>query len=281
MAPHPAQAHQPSADRRPSTFAPAGLHDAEPKEDWPDACLLAGIADGDREAMAVVWSQHYPAALRYARRLPHRLDAEDMVSEAFTRLVEIVQSGRGGPQGSITAYLFVIIRNIAMKSWHDRSLVFSALADADTPFDCVDPATLDADLSGRMVRQANEELLAGAFENLPARWREALWCTVVDEVPAALVAERTGIGANAVAALCYRARRALRAEWMQEHVPTCDAEGACAWTRGHAGAYLAGTLCASARRRVDQHLDSCRDCRRALADARADASLTRVAAAPY
>ncbi len=59
--------------------------------DRTDADLIGATRAGDDQAYAELWTRHHPAALRQARALT-RNDPEDLVSEAFSRILAILRA---------------------------------------------------------------------------------------------------------------------------------------------------------------------------------------------
>lgn len=176
----------------------------------PEAQLLARARAGDREAFGELHRRHHPAALGYARRLGVSSVADDIVSEAFTATMRALLGGRG-PVDCLVPYLFVAIRNQAIRQGKQKhgEVVGVSPTPAWDRVGRLDPAEADPD-----------ERLERAFAALNARHREVLFLTVVEDLPAHVVADRLGLSREALAALAYRARRALRAGY--------DADGSAA-----------------------------------------------------
>jgi RNA polymerase sigma factor (sigma-70 family) len=156
---------------------------------------------------AQLWREHRLAAMRVALALVPAGDAEDIVSEAFTRVYAAAAAG-GGPAGAFRPYLLAAVRNLA-RDYHDaRRRRASALAD---PRAAVVPG------AGELAARAEERrMLARAFARLPPRWRAVLWQTEVEERTPAELASASGMTANAVSQLAVRARAGLALAWERE-----------------------------------------------------------------
>ena len=139
------------------------------RPELPDAALLDLCRTGDDRAFAELWTRHASAATRLARQFRGNWDAEDLVAEAYTRVLDLVRRGRG-PHDAFRPYLFAVVRNIA-QAWSKRvaDLIddFDALPDPETEHD---PA----------VRSLESHLTRRAFEALPERQRAVLWYTEVE-----------------------------------------------------------------------------------------------------
>src|SRR6187402_3733784 len=77
-----------------------------------DAALVEKTRTGDQRAFAELWHRHYRSGARVARQFTSSIDADDLVSEAFTRIYKRVLAG-GGPTGAFRPYLYTTIRNLA------------------------------------------------------------------------------------------------------------------------------------------------------------------------
>lgn len=237
-----------------------------------DAELVAAVRCGDLEAYGLLYRRHVGAARTQAKQLVgSRPDAEDLVAEAFAKVLDAIRAG-GGPDQAFRAYLLTTVRNtLCDRRRRDRPLEWTddpGRYDVGLPWE--DPA----------VAELEATLAARAFHRLPERWREVIWRTEVEQAPRPEVASLFGLTPNGVAALAYRARERLRQAYLQEHVaagarrehrPAVDRLGA--WTRGR--------LTGRARSGVEAHLRSCPDCRalaRELADV--NGTLDRAPGAP-
>jgi len=225
-----------------------------------DAELIAAVRSGDLEAYGVLYRRHAGAARTQAKQLVgSRPDVEDLVADAFARVLDALRGG-GGPETAFRAYLLVTVRNALIdRVRRDRRLEWTddpTRYDKGVPWE--DPA----------VAELEATLAARAFHRLPERWREVLWHTEVEQAPRQQVAALLGLSPNGVAALAYRARERLRQAYLQEHI----AAGAGPQHRAavdRLGAWTRGRLAGRQRAGVEAHLTCCPDCRalaRELAD---------------
>ena len=174
-----------------------------------DAALLAATRAGDAEAFGRLYQRHVDAARRLAGQLAEdRGAAEDLVSEAFARVLAALQHG-GGPAASFRAYLNTALRNgFYTGRRRDRRLEFT---DDLTRYEMVawlpDPAIAEQERRSAVL----------AFARLPERWRMVLWHTAVEGETPAQLAPRLGLTPGGVAALAFRARARLRQIYHQEH----------------------------------------------------------------
>ncbi|WP_104092556.1 RNA polymerase sigma factor [Arthrobacter sp. GMC3] len=173
-----------------------------------DSFLITACRNGDRNAQEALFRKHYSAALHLAGCYTRsQQDAEDIASEAFYNVLNIIAQG-AGPLEHFRAYLFTAIRNLCAKnsSTSSRVVVVELEAILELENGRSDPWTDD----GAAQHVLADEMLRGAFENLPRRWQLALWHVIVLGTPRSDVAEILHISPNAFAALYGRAKRGLR-----------------------------------------------------------------------
>jgi RNA polymerase sigma-70 factor (ECF subfamily) len=73
--------------------------------------LLKRARAFDRKILAEIYDRYSPGLYRYAvRQLNDDIQAEECVSETFSRFLQILRGG-GGPQEHLQAYLYRIARN--------------------------------------------------------------------------------------------------------------------------------------------------------------------------
>ena len=76
-----------------------------------DAELIGASRTGDPDAYAELYRRHVDAARAAARALcRNRSDADDVVSEAFAKLLRVLQNGNG-PDVAFRPYLLTAVRN--------------------------------------------------------------------------------------------------------------------------------------------------------------------------
>jgi len=110
-----------------------------------------------------------------------------------------------------------------------------------------------------LIRRLDLFLTVGAFRRLSGRWRAVLWYLEVENMSMVQAAGMLGMQPNAVAALAFRAREALRIAYLQMHVNTEVADG-CREAAEHLVAWLCGRLHRGLRFRVAQHVNDCGQC---------------------
>lgn len=172
-----------------------------PVDDLP---LMNRVRAGDAAAEAELYVLHRVAALRRAVQFGAQpADAEDYVHEAFVRVIRQLRKG-GGPDGAFRPYLIAAVRNAAMdahRGQRGRELPTAELPTAlESSLQAADPQ-FDAE---------QRVCVRTAMQTLPQRWKDVLWLLDVEGHTPKTIAGATGVSAQSVSALAYRARRALR-----------------------------------------------------------------------
>ncbi|GAA3023920.1 sigma-70 family RNA polymerase sigma factor [Actinokineospora globicatena] len=216
-----------------------------------DLALLQRLRSGDDAAFGELFSRHSDAVRRLALGLvADRAEAEDLAAEAFFRVLQAVRRG-SGPVDNVRGYLLIVTRRVAWE-WSARK--------RDVPVS-------DEELSHRVgagpdnTGQSTERtLITRAFTSLPERWRSVLWKVEVEGERPAVVAGNFGLSPNATAALARRARQGLRAAYLQAHLTVDRGSTGCRSVLEKLGAYTAGTIKGTERRKVRAHLSTCPSC---------------------
>src|SRR3954454_24176152 len=215
-----------------------------------DAELISRVRGGDVAAYGELFTRHKEAANRLSRQLVRGPDSDDLVAEAFAKVLSVLQGG-GGPDVAFRAYLLTAVRRLHV----DRVRGAQRLQTTDdlTPFDPGVPFT-DTAVAGFESGAA-----AKAFASLPERWQLVLWHLEVEGQKPADIAPLLGMSANSVSALAYRAREGLRQAYLTMHLADIS-DPNCQWVNEHLGAFVRNGLSKREASRVQEHLDGCRRC---------------------
>ncbi len=219
--------------------------------DRSDADLIDAVRAGDLESYGELFARHQDSARRLALQLTRGSgDAEDLVSDAFAKVMEVLQRG-GGPDEAFRAYLLTSVRRLHV----DRTRVTSRVQATD------DIAAYDAGVPfhDSAVAGFENDAAAEAFASLPERWQLVLWHTEVEGAKPADVAPLLGISPNSVAALAYRAREGLREAFLAAHATRTE-DPDCRRTQSMLGGYVRGNSSRRDSSKVEDHLEGCRRC---------------------
>lgn len=221
-----------------------------PLDEPGDAELISAVRGGDVEAYGKLFERHVDSARRLARQLVSAGDVDDLVSEAFAKVLSVLQRG-GGPDIAFRAYLLTALRRLHVDKLRSGARLTTtddmAAFDPGVPFE-------DTAVSG-----FDNAAAAKAFASLPERWQQVLWHTEVEGQKPADIAPLLGMSPNSVSALAYRAREGLRQAFVTMHAQEAT-DDVCAATRANLGAYLRGGISKRDAGKVEAHLQGCREC---------------------
>ncbi|ASO20777.1 RNA polymerase sigma factor (sigma-70 family) [Actinoalloteichus hoggarensis] len=165
-----------------------------------------------RAALGAEIMSHWPALLRAARRIvDDPATAEDLAAEAVARTLRICLV-EGQHIDHLRAYLCTAVRTIGVDHHRrDRHVAFVGdFRDDQHPLS----AAADTALWERLVRAEEHENIARAYGELRTRWQDVLYRIDIEGDLLIDVATDLGMRPNSVAALLWRARRALRESYL-------------------------------------------------------------------
>lgn len=218
-----------------------------------DAVLIAAVRQGNTGAYGALYERHLGAARRAAAAMVSTAaEREDLVAEAFTRVLRVLRSGRG-PDEEFRAYLLTTLRNLVISARRRGPQVslFAEVPDNRIGVVREDP----------MGNRVHANLVADAFASLPERWRVVLWHTEIEGESPAEIAPLLGLTPNSVAALAYRAREGLRQAYLQQHLPAISSRQECQALADQLAGWVRRGMPAHKMRRISTHLKACPDCR--------------------
>jgi len=215
-----------------------------------DAELISAVRGGDVSAYGELFARHADAARRLARQLVSHGDVDDLVSDAFGKVLVVLQRG-GGPDLAFRAYLLTAVRRLHV----DKIRATKRLTTTDD-MEKFDPGVPFRDTA---VEGFENAAAAKAFSSLPERWQLVLWHLEVEGQKPADIAPILGMSANSVSALAYRAREGLRQAFLNQHAQEAE-DDICRWTQGNLGAYIRNGISKRDAGKVEAHLDECVKC---------------------
>ncbi|MFC4223816.1 sigma-70 family RNA polymerase sigma factor [Lysinibacter cavernae] len=228
------------------------------------------MRDGDTQAFSELWARHEAFARRLAAAQTTSFEADDLVSESFTRIYKRMLDG-GGPHDNFRPYLYVTVRNLvaewgrALREFTPRDDQWFAVQEST--------AFIPDDF-------AENQLVAEAFASLPERWQKALFHTEIEGLAPSELGTMFGMSSNAAHQLTFRARDGLRAAWVQAHIPLRTEGSECRWATERMGSYERDRLSHRERVRLEKHVVDCSDCLALVALAEEVGSRLRVVLLP-
>lgn len=218
--------------------------------DLDDDQLLALTRSGHPDAYAVLYGRYRYAAIRLARHLGQKDDADDVAAESFARMLDLLNRGKG-PERAFRAYLFTTVRHECGRRAKSRQRVL--------PSD--DPEQKDRSL--RLVPEQLDDFeratIRAAYESLPRRWRTVLWHLDVEGRKPQELGPMLELSPNSVSALVYRARSGLRDAYLQQHVSS-GGRSSCEAYRAKLSSFVRQTASPTDRKKIRAHLQTCDEC---------------------
>lgn len=215
-----------------------------------DAELISQVRAGDLEAYGELFARHKDAANRLARTLTHGSEADDLVSDAFNKVLNVLLKG-GGPDIAFRAYLLTSVRRLQIDRLRSQK--------RDTPTDDLTPYDSGVNFDDPVISEFEGGAATKAFASLPERWQLVLWHLEVEKQKPAEIAPLLGMSANSVSALAYRAREGLRQAFLNEHAQDAT-DSVCQEIQPLLGAHVRRALSKRDTAKVEEHLDDCRKC---------------------
>ncbi|GAB3684466.1 sigma-70 family RNA polymerase sigma factor [Saccharopolyspora tripterygii] len=230
-----------------------------------DGELLEQVRGGSSQAYGELYERHVAAAYNMARQVAKSAaEADDLVSEAFAKVLDALREGRG-PTSAFRAYLLTSLRHAA----YDRTRRERKVQLADDVAE-VSGADVSVPFNDTAVAGLERTLAAQAFSRLPERWQTVLWHIEIEGQSPAEIAPLLGLTPNGVSALAYRAREGLRQAYLQVHLGQLEASGdsvqQCRAAVDRLGAWTRDGLSKRETAQVETHLDTCDRCRALAAE---------------
>lgn len=212
--------------------------------------LLERLRLGDSEVFGELWERHRRPGYVAARNLSSAVDPEEMVQEAFARILELVQEGKG-PSKNFRSYLYAVIRTVVLE--HVKQ-------DSEDSIDEVSEANFA--MNDESIETSIDHGLArDAFQALPERLRKVLWLVEIEGLAPREAATRLQISPNQVSVMRKRGRAALRKAWLEAHVDASEADAACRDFRPLIVRGVTGGLRSKQQRSFESHIDGCSPCK--------------------
>jgi RNA polymerase sigma-70 factor (ECF subfamily) len=169
-----------------------------------DRALVESFQAGDTAAFDELYERYHDRLVRYCyRRLGDLHEAEEVTQEAFARALRALPRFDG--ERRFYPWMTVIAGRLCIDSFRRSSRV--------APCEEIDTGAVDGG-QDRIVDQVDIDQLRVALDRLHGRHREVLHLRERELQSYQHIADAMGISMSAVETLLFRARRALRREFM-------------------------------------------------------------------
>jgi RNA polymerase sigma factor (sigma-70 family) len=254
-----------------------GESSSEAAPNKSDAELIAAVATGDAASYVTLQKRHRPAARILARQVVAKPDdAEEVLSETFTRLHDVLRRG-DGPAESLRPYLLSAIRRVALERRNAEQSAQPELSESATSAEhsesaeraeSAKPAAGQAEIpnlgeplfTDPAAAELESATMARAYAALPERLRAAAWHVMIERTDPAESAAILGLTEAGVAELPGQVRAALSQAYLELYLSSLTQE-ACKAEAGLLGQHLNSTTRGIDERTVRVHLRGCRECR--------------------
>lgn len=170
-----------------------------------------------------VFKAHRRALIEYAVSFVGREFAEDIVQEAYLKLLELQKDNRNwtiGPRGEIRnlkSYIYAVVRNLC----HDRHRGVARDRARYSSEDVLDTiASIDPSPEETVLVRQQLEQMARAIDNLPSRTGTAFRMSWCDGVPLRLIAEELQVSIQRADQLVRQAETYLARD-LPDFKPRC------------------------------------------------------------
>jgi RNA polymerase sigma-70 factor (ECF subfamily) len=161
---------------------------------------LAREASPDELALEELWVRHYPDVFRYVRAFVPASEAEDVVSDVYTRAVDAWRRGRG-PVGPALPWLLLIARRLTTDRWRRAKRVL---------WHRLPPGLVDRAAEADAREAEFSAWISGLSAVLTSRQHEALVLRYLGSLSDAETAAILEMSESGVRSLISRALRTLR-----------------------------------------------------------------------
>ena len=173
-----------------------------------DKQLMMSVADGDREALRVLYERHADFVFRIAYRfLFDEEDARDITQSVFVTLMQTAH--RYKPKAKLTTWLYRVVVNRCLNHRSKASHRLRVAPDKHDPLERI-PAPEEEQPDRILERARRMSGLRDALLQLPERQRMAVVLKRFEEMSYEEIAEALGCSKSSVESLLFRARRSLK-----------------------------------------------------------------------
>jgi RNA polymerase sigma-70 factor (ECF subfamily) len=194
-------------------FAEGRLHATTPSRDGTvdvtrDKVLVERCQAGDRQAFDELYLRYQRRLHRFCmQRLGEAHDAEDIVQEAFVRAWRALPRFAG--ERRFYPWLTVIAANLCVDTMRRRARLIPVEESRITASD-----TGTYDIEDAVLHEVDSKMVATAFGQLSSRHQRILQLREGSDWSYRKIAEHEGVGVTAVETLLWRARQALKREFL-------------------------------------------------------------------
>ena len=181
------------------------------------------LTDEGQNRVLALWRENGAALVRYARNelgaSVSRDEAEDVVSEAFEKLMTCYERYGDQTEEQMKGLLFRIVRNLCMDAHRRRKRESAVSSDAEfIPAEEKDSFELIMDPSPEdlLISEENVRRMKAIFRSLSPALRDVLEMKLNEEMTDGEIAKELHISKRLVQQRLSRARKIVRIRWEAE-----------------------------------------------------------------
>ena len=187
--------------------------------------LLMTLSDDEQSRVISLWLENGSALVHYARKelgpSGSRDEAEDIVSDAFERLMTRFERYGGLTDVQLKGLLFRIVRNLCMDAHRLRKRTSAFQSDVEFDSDEMNDFIADngePSPEEALVSEENVRRMKAIFRSLSPALREVLEMKLNEEMTDGEIAKELHISKRLVQQRLARARKTVRIRWEEgEH----------------------------------------------------------------
>ena len=185
------------------------------------AFLLMTLEEEEQNRILALWQRYGTALVRYARRelgaASSCRDAEDMVSEAFERLMVRYELYGGRTDEQIKGLLLRIVANLCRDEHRRRKRIeITSLNEEAQDVMRLENGARDPTPEELVVSEDNLRRMKAVFRSLPPIYRDVIEMKLLEELSDREIARELGIAEGTVRQRLSRARKAVIQKWEAE-----------------------------------------------------------------
>lgn len=173
--------------------------------------LLAAITkleESDRALVLNLYKNYYSLARKIIFSITHdNKDIEDLINDAFIKLIEKISLIRTFDSCKTTTYVVYTVRSISINYIKHKKVEKKHIFYSDDMDIAGDLSNLENDSGYELVRQEELDLLSDAVSKLPQRKKDLLYFKYVLEMKDEEIAKIFEIAPNSIRQYLTRARR--------------------------------------------------------------------------
>ena len=185
--------------------------------------LLMTLTEEEQNRVLALWQENGAALVRYARNeleVPERQDeAEDIVSEAFERLMTHYERYGDRTEEQMKGLLFRIVRNLCTSEHRRRKRISALMSDEE---DFGDGSTASSEISMErspeeiVISEENVCRMKAVFRSLSPALRDVLEMKLNEDMTDGEIARELHTSKRLVQQRLSRARNTVRIRWEAE-----------------------------------------------------------------